>query len=62
MERYGTVSDYDFCAVGKISHLTHPKTADHNAKHPFQLVFIDLMGPMTPEALGGCKCVSKITN
>ena len=33
--------------------------ANHKVNHPFQLVFLDLMGPMTPEALGGYKYVSK---
>ena len=55
----GTVADCDVCAVGKSQQLAHPKTADHKVKHPFQLVFADLMGPITPEALGGYKYVSK---
>ena len=58
----GTVPDCDVCALGKSHQLAHPKTADHKVKHPFQLVFADLMGPITPEALGGYKYVSKISD
>ena len=42
--------------------LAHPKTADHNVKLPFQLVFVDLMGPLTSEALGGYKYITKISD
>lgn len=41
--------------------LTGPsEAADHNVKHDFQLVFTDLMGPITPETRGCYKYVSKI--
>ena len=56
----GTVPDCDVCAVGKSRQRAHPKTADQHVQHPFQLVFPDLMGPFTPEALGSYKYVSKI--
>ena len=49
----GTVPDCDVSAVGGGHQLARPKTADHKAKLPFQLVFADLMRPLTPEALGG---------
>ena len=52
--------DCDVCAAGKSRQQAHPKTADQHVQHPFQLVFTDLMGPFTPEALGGYKYVSKI--
>ena len=58
----GTVPDCNVCAVGKSRQRAHPKTADQHVQHPFQLVFTDLMGQITPEALGGCKYVSKITD
>ncbi|CAN0542042.1 unnamed protein product, partial [Laminaria digitata] len=51
----------DVCAVGKSHQLTHLKTADHKVKLPFQLVFADLMGPLTPEALGGYMYITKIS-
>ena len=57
----GTVPDCDVCAVGKSRQRAHPKTADQHVQHPFQLVFTDLMGQFTPEALGGYKYVSKIS-
>ncbi|CAN0476461.1 unnamed protein product, partial [Laminaria digitata] len=58
----GPVPDCDVCAVGKSHQLTHPETADHKFKLPFQLVFADLMGPLTPEALGGYKYITKISD
>ena len=58
----GTVPDCDVCAVGKSRQQTHPKTADQHAQHPFQLIFTDLMGQFTPEALGGYKYVFKISD
>ena len=58
----GTVPDCDVCAVGKSRQRAHPKTADQHVQHPFQLVFTDLIGQFTPEALGGYKFVSKISD
>ena len=58
----GRVPDCDVCAVGNSHQLAHPKTADHKVKLPFQLVFADLMGPLTPEALGGYMYITKISD
>ena len=58
----GTVPDCDVCAVGKNRQRAHPKTADQHVRRPFQLVFTDLMEQFTPEALGGYKYVSKISD
>ena len=58
----GTMPDYGVCAVGKSHQLNHPKTAYHKVNHLFQLGFVDLMGPITPEALGGYKYPSKISD
>ena len=58
----GTVPDCDFCAVGKSRQQAHPKTAGQHVQHPFQLVFTDLMGQFTPEALGCYTYVSKISD
>ena len=58
----GTVPDCDVCVVGKSHQLAHSKTADHKVKLPFQLVFTDLMGPITPPALGDYRYVSKISD
>ena len=58
----GTVPDCDVCAVGKNRQRSHPKTADQHVQYPFQLVFTDIMGQFTPEALGGYKYVSKISD
>ena len=58
----GPVPDCDVSAVAKSHQLAHPKTADHKVKVPFQLVFADLMGPLTPEAFGGYKYIAKISD
>ena len=58
----GTVPDCDVCAVGQSRQRAHSKTADQHVQHPFQLVFTDIMGQFTPEALGGYKYVSKISD
>ncbi|CAM9838564.1 unnamed protein product, partial [Sphacelaria rigidula] len=41
---------------------SHPKEATYNVPRPFQLVYTDLMGPITPPALGGYNYVSKFTD
>ncbi|CAN0549652.1 unnamed protein product, partial [Laminaria digitata] len=56
------VPAWGVCAVGKSHQLAHPKTADHKVKLPFQLVFADLVGPLTPEALGGYNYMTKISD
>ena len=59
----GTIADYDVCAVRKDLQLAHPKKAEHaGITRPFQLCYGDLMDPFTPEAYGGFKYVSKITD
>lgn len=58
----GHVPDCDVCAAGKSHQLALPKTAEHKVKLPCQLHFANLMGPLTPEALGGYKLVAKISD
>ena len=58
----GPVPDCDVCAMGKSRQLVHPKTAEHKVKLPLQIVFADRMGPLTPEALGGYKYITKISD
>ena len=59
----GTTADCDVCAVGKGQQLAHPKKDQHaGITRSFQLCYGDLMGPFTPEAYGGFKYVSKITD
>ena len=51
------------CAVGKGEQPAPPKKAQHaGITRPFQLCSSDLKGPFTPEAQGGLKFVSKITD
>lgn len=57
-----TVPDCDVCIVGKIQQQAHPKTADHKIKHPFQLIFTDLIGPTTLEAHENHNYVSKVSD
>lgn len=47
------------CVVGKSEQQAHPKQATYEAKHPFQLMTVDTMGPFTPIALGGYQYVVK---
>ena len=58
----GPVPDCDVYAVRKSHQLAHPKTANNKVKLPFQLVLADLMGPLTPEALGGYKNITNISD
>ena len=58
----GTVPDCGVCAVGESRQRAHPKTANQHLQHLFQLVFKYLLGQFTPEALGGYKYVSKISD
>lgn len=53
--------DHDVCVVGKIYKLPYPKRAEHSVKHPFEMVFTELMGRITSKALGSFKYVSKIS-
>ena len=57
-----TVPYCDVCAEGNSHQLALPKTANHKVNHSFQLVFVDLMGTMTPGALGDCKYVRNISH
>ena len=56
------MTDCYVCPVGKSHQLALPKTTDHKVNLPFQLFFVDLMEPLTPEALTGHKHVAKISD
>ena len=56
------MADCDVCVVGKRHPLAHPKTVDHKVTLPFQFVSADLMGFLTPEAFGGHKYITKISD
>ena len=58
----GGVSPCDVCAIGKSIQLPHPNKSNLGITMPFQLVYTDLMGPISPAAMGGFKYVSKITD
>ena len=55
------VPDCNVC-VGESHQPSHSKTADHKVTLPLQLVVADLMGPLTPEALGGYKYLINISD
>ena len=55
----GPVPDCDACVGVQGHQRPHPNTANHKVKLPFRLIFADLMGPLTPEALGGYKYITK---
>ena len=42
----------DVCAVGMSKKQAHPKQATYDVQHAFQLVTVDLMGPIKPAAPG----------
>ena len=57
-----TRPDFDVCALKKSYQLNHPKTAKQNVSHPFQLLFVDLMGPISLRVLGGLQYVGKTSD
>ena len=58
----GNLSPCDTCALGKSKQQAHPKTAVYKVSRPYELVIGDMMGPKTPEAMGGFKYISKLTD
>ena len=59
----GTIADCDVCAVGKGQQLVHPMKAQHaGITRPFRLCYGNLTYPLTPEAYGGFKYISNITD
>ena len=59
VEYTGDLPTYDVCALGKSAQQAHPKRASYDVSRPFQLVTTDLMGPLSPPALGGLRYTSK---
>lgn len=59
---HGTPSPLEVCALGKSMQQSHTRTANYNVATPFQLVLGNFLWFITPTALGGYNCVSKITN
>ena len=58
----GDIQACDVCAVGKSKQQAHPKQATYDVQHAFQLVTVDLMGPIKPAALGGYSYVTKFVD
>ena len=53
IEYTGNIQACDVYAVGKSNQQAHPKQVTYDVQHAFQLVTVDLMGPINPAALGG---------
>ena len=62
VEYNGDMDDCGVCAVGMSEQQAHPKKATHDAQYPFQLVAVDLMGPISPTAISGFRKVSKFVD
>ena len=58
----GGVSPGDVCAIEKSIQQPHPKKSSLGITMPFQLVYTDLMGPISPPAMEDFKYISKITD
>ena len=58
----GDIQACDVCAVGKSKQQAHPKQATYDVQHAFQLVTVDLKGPIKPAALGGYSYVTKFVD
>ena len=54
----GDIQACDVCAAGKSKQQAHPNQATYYVQHAFQLVTVDLMGPIKPAALGGYSYVT----
>ena len=52
--------DCNVCTLEKKPPVGPLQDGQSQIHHPFQLIFVDLMGPITPEALGGYRYASKI--
>ena len=59
VEYTGDLPTCDVCPLGKSAQQAHPKRASYDVSRSFQLVTTDLMGPLSPPALGGFCNVSK---
>ena len=51
----GDLKNCSTCPLGKSAQQPHPKQATYNVLRPFQLVSVDSLGPLSPQALGGLK-------
>ena len=50
------------CKIGKSTQSPHAKSASHGwVTKPLQVVTTDLIGPISPAALGNCKHITKFT-
>ena len=62
VEYSGDIQACDVCAVGKSEQQAHPKQATYDIQRAFQLVTVDTMSPISPQALGGYNNVIKIVD
>ena len=62
VEYNGDIQACVVCAVGKSEQQSHPKQATYDVQLAFQLVTVDTMGPISPQALGGYNYVTKFVD
>ena len=55
VEYSGDIQACDVCAVGNSEHQAHPKQSTYDVHRACQLVTVHIMGPISPQALGGHK-------
>lgn len=58
----GDVKNCSTCLLGKSAQQPHPKQATYGPLRPFQLVYVDTLGPFTPTSLGGFKYAIKFVD
>ena len=58
----GDLQNCSTCPLGKSAHQLPPKQATYNVLRPSHLVFVDTLGPFTPESLGGLKKAVKFVD
>ena len=62
VEYNGDIQACDVCAVGKSEQQAHPKQATYDVQRAFQLVTVDTMAPISPQALGGYNYVTNFVD
>ena len=62
VEYNGDKQACDVCAVGKIQQQAHPKQTTYDVQRAYQLVTVNTMGLVSPQALGGYNNVTKFVD
>ena len=62
VEYNGETHACDVRAVGTSEQQAHPKQVAYDVQRAFQIVTVDTMGSISPQALGGYNCVTKFVD